>query len=96
MLFTLSNLVVQFCINGFGENDIAAFAVYFKVENLIYLPFAEKISYWGWFLISVVTTFIVYIVCYFLFARRLNSEQPAGERGVGVYLFSLTTAYLHT
>lgn len=38
MLLTLSNLVVQFCINGFGENDIAAFAVYFKVENLIYLP----------------------------------------------------------
>ncbi|MDD7079059.1 MAG: MATE family efflux transporter, partial [Lachnospiraceae bacterium] len=25
-------------INGFGENDVAAFTVYFKVENLIYLP----------------------------------------------------------
>lgn len=33
-----SSSLVQFCINGFGENDIAAFAVYFKVENLIYLP----------------------------------------------------------
>lgn len=38
MILTLSNLAVQYCINGFGENDIAAFAVYFKVENLIYLP----------------------------------------------------------
>lgn len=38
MILTLSNLVVQYYINGFGESDIAAFAVYFKVENLIYLP----------------------------------------------------------
>ena len=38
MILTLSNLVVQYYINGFGENDVAAFTVYFKVENLIYLP----------------------------------------------------------
>ena len=38
MILTLSNLVVQYYINGFGENDIAAFTIYFKVENLIYLP----------------------------------------------------------
>lgn len=38
MILTLSNLFVQYFINGFGENAIAAFTVYFKAENLIYLP----------------------------------------------------------
>ena len=38
MILTLSNLFVQYCINGFGEDAMAAFTVYFKVENLIYLP----------------------------------------------------------
>ena len=38
MILTLSNLFVQFYINGFGEDAVAAFTVYFKVENLIYLP----------------------------------------------------------
>ncbi len=38
MILTLSNLFVQHDINGFGENAIAAFTVYFKVENLVYLP----------------------------------------------------------
>lgn len=38
MILTVSNLFVQYYINGFGENAIAAFTVYFKVENLIYLP----------------------------------------------------------
>mgnify|MGYP004732461559 CR=1 FL=1 len=38
MLLTLSNLFVQYYINGLGENAVAAFTVYFKVENLIYLP----------------------------------------------------------
>lgn len=38
MILTLSNLFVQYYINGFGEDAVAAFTVYFKVENLIYLP----------------------------------------------------------
>lgn len=38
MLLTLSNLFVQYYINELGENAVAAFSVYFKVENLIYLP----------------------------------------------------------
>ena len=38
MILTLSNLFVQYYINGFGEEAVAAFAVYFKIENLIYLP----------------------------------------------------------
>lgn len=38
MILTLSNIFVQYYINGFGEDAVAAFAVYFKVENLIYLP----------------------------------------------------------
>ncbi len=37
-MLTLSNLVVQFYINGFGENAVAAFSAYFKVENFMYLP----------------------------------------------------------
>ncbi|MCD7717422.1 MAG: MATE family efflux transporter [Lachnospiraceae bacterium] len=38
MVLTLSNIFVQRAINGFGENAIAAFTVYFRVENLLYLP----------------------------------------------------------
>ena len=38
MILTLSNVVVQYHINGFGGNVIAAFAVYFKAENLLCLP----------------------------------------------------------
>ncbi len=37
-LLTISNMVVQFYINGFGENAMAAFTGYFKVENFMYLP----------------------------------------------------------
>ncbi len=38
MILTLSNLFVQHDINGFGETAITAFTVYYKVENLVYLP----------------------------------------------------------
>ncbi len=38
MVITLSNVFVQYKINGFGVDAIAAFSVYFKVELLIYLP----------------------------------------------------------
>ena len=38
MILTLSNLVVQYYINGFGEDAVAAFTVYFRVETALYLP----------------------------------------------------------
>lgn len=38
VILTLSNLVVQYHINVMGENAVAAFTIYFKVENLIYMP----------------------------------------------------------
>ena len=38
LVITLSNVVVQYHINGFGEDAIAAFTAYFKVELIIYLP----------------------------------------------------------
>lgn len=38
MVITLSNMIVQYFINGLGETSIAAFSIYFKVESLIYLP----------------------------------------------------------
>lgn len=38
VLLTLSNLVVQYHINELGEDSIAAFTVYFKTENFIYMP----------------------------------------------------------
>lgn len=38
LVITLSNVFVQSKINGVGVNEIAAFASYFKVELLIYLP----------------------------------------------------------
>ncbi len=38
LLITISNVVVQYFINSFGEDAIAAFTAYFKVELLVYLP----------------------------------------------------------
>ena len=38
LLITVSNIVVQYYINGFGEVAVAAFATYYKVENFVYLP----------------------------------------------------------
>lgn len=38
IVITLSNVVVQYHINGFGEDAVAAYAAYFKIETLLYLP----------------------------------------------------------
>lgn len=38
VILTLSNLVVQYYINIMGENAVAAFTIYYKIENLIYMP----------------------------------------------------------
>ncbi len=38
LVITLSNVMAQYHINSFGADSIAAFAAYFKVELIIYLP----------------------------------------------------------
>ena len=38
LVITLSNVMVQYHINSFGEDAIAAFTAYFKVELILYLP----------------------------------------------------------
>lgn len=38
LVITLSNAAVQHRINGLGIADIAAFTVWFRVENFLYLP----------------------------------------------------------
>jgi putative MATE family efflux protein len=38
LVITLSNVMAQYQINSLGENAIAAFTAYFKVELIIYLP----------------------------------------------------------
>ena len=38
LLITFSNIIVQYYVNGLGEVSVAAFATYYKLENLIYLP----------------------------------------------------------
>lgn len=37
IIITVSNVFVQYFINDFGETAVAAFATYYKVENLIFL-----------------------------------------------------------
>ncbi len=37
-VITLSNVMAQYHINSFGEDTIAAFTAYFKIELIIYLP----------------------------------------------------------
>ena len=37
IIITISNVFVQYFINDFGETAVAAFATYYKVENLIFL-----------------------------------------------------------
>lgn len=36
-VITISNIIFQYFINGYGETAVAAFATYYKVENLVYL-----------------------------------------------------------
>ena len=38
IIITFSNIMVQYYINDFGQTAVAAFATYYKVETLIYLP----------------------------------------------------------
>ena len=38
VVITFSNIIVQYYINGLGAVSVAAFAVYYKLENFIYLP----------------------------------------------------------
>lgn len=38
VVVTISNVIVQYYINGYGGNAVAAYAAYFKIENMIYLP----------------------------------------------------------
>ncbi len=38
MVITLSNMVVQYHINGYGTSAVAAFATYYKLENFTYMP----------------------------------------------------------
>ena len=38
IIVTISNIFVQYYINDFGETAVAAFATYYKVECLIYIP----------------------------------------------------------
>ncbi len=38
IVVTLSNVVVQYYINGYGEDAVAAYAAYFKIEGMLYLP----------------------------------------------------------
>ena len=38
IVVTLSNIIVQSYINSYGEDTIAAFAAYFRIECFIYLP----------------------------------------------------------
>ena len=38
IIITFSNVMVQYYINDFGKTAVAAFATYYKVENIIYLP----------------------------------------------------------
>lgn len=38
LIISLSNVLAQYQINSLGENAIAAFTAYFKIEQIIYLP----------------------------------------------------------
>lgn len=38
MIMTFSNIIVQYYINGYGKDAIAAYAFYFKLENFIWMP----------------------------------------------------------
>lgn len=38
MVVTFSNILVQYSINGYGGDAVAAYATYFKLENLIWMP----------------------------------------------------------
>lgn len=38
MVITFSNIIVQYYINGYGPDAVAAYATYFKLENILWMP----------------------------------------------------------
>lgn len=38
IVLTLSNVVVQYYINGYGQDAVASYSAYFKIESILYLP----------------------------------------------------------
>ncbi len=67
-----------------------------NIENLIYLPFSDSISYVGWFFISVAAMAAVYVAAYFVIVRRFHGRKISLQ-GYGVLmiaLFSMLFCYL--
>lgn len=78
VIITFSNVMVQYYINGFGETAVAAFATYYKAENLIYLP----IMAFG----QAMTTFSGQNTGAKQFKRILKGTITTGLLGTGVIL----------
>lgn len=68
-----------------------------NIENIVYLPFAEKISDTGWFFISVAAMAAVYVAAYFVIIRRFRGGKKISLQSYGILLialFSMLFCYL--
>ena len=68
-----------------------------NLENLIYLPFSDKISDVGWFFISVSVMAAVYVAAYFVIIRRFSGGKKISLQSYGVLsiaVFSMLFCYL--
>lgn len=60
----------------------------YNVENLLYLPFSEKISNLGWFFISVGSMTVIYGICAVFYFTRVKGSVST-EKMAGWYVFPI-------
>lgn len=63
----------------------------YNIENLICLPFGEKLSTYVWFFISLITMVVVYTVCYLIFSRRKRNSDEINMGGQYVFPIAIVT-----
>lgn len=63
----------------------------YHIENLICLPFGEKLNTYVWLLISLTTMVVVYAVCYLFFSRRKRNSEEINMGGQYVFPIAVIT-----
>jgi len=64
----------------------------YNVENLFYLPFADKISNVGWFCLSLGTMLVIYSTCYLIFAQRMDEHEEIHVSGGYMFPIAIVNA----
>lgn len=98
-IFFLSLFLCQFCFKARLRDTLYCCVgaqltqnLSYNIENLIYQPFAQYFTGFGWLCLSVGTTVIVYFFCWLIFVRQIKRYGEIHLPGRYVYAMSLASA----